>query len=314
MVKKAIVLLVWAMLLLSLLFSTLFISGSASAGPIDPEVGLFLQDKTLRADVSNVTNLNPIAVKFIGWVSVDFNPSTSVLVELTVSDSWQLASIAPTAMLFSSDSPEDKIFTVEVKITHQYIVDCEKSDEVAVFSSWSLYPGGKPVSGGHIIGTVLIEKYHRFWVSDHIMTYEIRPGDDVAISFSVNNMGNGDDIFVTTITNLNELQESGFEVELPEPVKALRAGDAQVAIMIKTPMDLPEDTIYKIDLEVKPVDEINSNVTVESITFYIKTKPRSSPYWAQFFCLLPIIFFVVLTIIVIIFIYKQRKTRNISKK
>jgi hypothetical protein len=272
---------------------------------VDPEVVLHLQDDMTIADVHNGTQSNPCKVKLAGWVSVNFDPSTTVVVQLSVSNSWRTAAIAPTAVQFSVDTPGNKEFNVEMVIPYQVRSDDEC--EVVVYGSWIMYPGEISGSCESVNGFVLIEKYHKFRVRCFgSKGIEVNPGDDVTPRLNIQNWGNGEETFIINIKNLDELNDKGFEIDMAEnPVRVLPKDQATFGVLVKTPSDSSRVGRHTIEFEIKPMDENNTDVPVELITYYIDLKPydvMGTPYGI---CLSVILVLIIIPIIIFIIRYRR---------
>jgi hypothetical protein len=310
MLKKCTTFFAWVILLSTTLSTLFLVTNIVTAGPVDPEVELTLDQTIIMADVSKVSPDNPCIVKFTGYVSVSFNPSTSIIVDLTVTDTWQLAILAPTSMQFSSDSPNDKEFTVEIEIP--YIIDSDEVDEITIFGSWTLYPSTKQESIDPVVGKVMVEKYHNFWLDlQHTKTREVRPGSDTSISFSILNMGNGEETFIVTVQNLDELKARGFDCESTYYIHVLPDEETGCSILIKTPKDLVEDKLYDINIEIKPMDDRGNDVPIKNVTFHIKVQHGTSRQYYFNFCYLPIILVIAIPIF-LVFYYKWKRLQKMK--
>jgi hypothetical protein len=101
-------------------------------------------------------------VEFTGTVSVEFNSATTVVVSLNAKDTWNSATVVPSALQFSVEDSGDKIFRVSVQAPLG--TDSNVAGKLTVLGKWVMYPTSMtgscdPANG--VEGSIYIEKYHQ---------------------------------------------------------------------------------------------------------------------------------------------------------
>jgi hypothetical protein len=310
MMKQPIILFIPIILFFSSLIMVLQISTPIYAQAQDPTVSITLEQPHQTADVSPDGDGK---VEFDGYVSVYFDFSTTVIVSLTVTDTWKSAQVTPSTIQFSERDYIDKLFRVQVQVPKGS--SSNTVGEVVVKGKWTIYPEDKsgdcyPING--VKGKIDVNQYYDFNYNVKNLFTETDIGERAAFTLDIQNTGNYNETFTFSIDNLEELEGKDFNVKLSTDRIMIPMNDERtITIFVEPPDDNRWKGDYYIFLKVTPEEAAKYGYKSRIMELNLKLNPKTEDTGLQTFLISVIlIVFIILIILLHLRWYKSKKTQN----
>jgi hypothetical protein len=307
-------------LLLSVLFcSFTFIpgSGNCQASNSKTEKPIVTMDLLQESQTAHVGLRDTCKVIFNGTVTVkcDSVEDLGLVVLLFAEDTWGNAKVWPRSLFFRESG--ERSFNVECQA--RYRESRSHTGSVNVRGNWhqpgkELYGVVEPTNG--LYGTINIAQFHEFTLKSPMAFVELESGDEYLFNLTVQNRGNGLDVFKLNIKNLDELKNKGYEIILEKTMVEIQERSAETHIMIyaKTPANEIFTSFHSIIVEVTSEKGLELGVEPYTFKFVIRIQGLHTnvvPCSIGFF----LIFIIILIIFVKISKYKKKKAlRKLQRK
>lgn len=222
-------------------------------------------------------------VEFTGTVSCVLNSATSAIVSLSATDTWNSATITPSALPFSNDDPGQKTFRVSVKAplyTSRNIVGKVTVTGQVVMYPTTLYGTVSPSDG--VEGRIDIQPFYKFQLSAPKKYQEVGPGQSMVYNIRIKNQGNIRDTFEIDVKNEKELTKDGFVITLSDRrVDVDEIQETEIKLTVNTPV---EWNIWKnkvTGIQVSVVSVVSRDETgddIEQLEFFkVRERGFSTP-------------------------------------
>lgn len=233
-----------------------------------PRVKLKLLDES---QTSHVGPYDSGKVVFNGTVNVTCRSGAGVLVLLYSRDTWGSADIAPDTFLFSESG--EKAFDVECFTRPREPV--VHTGTVTISGRW--YIPGEDLSGYAeprvgVTGTINIAQFHRYSLMRQKAFYKVDPGGNELVELTIQNRGNGMDLFSIGIQNKEELLKNDFKVTLNQTLIEIPEHPSEFTIqfLVEVPTGEYWMSHQEIDIEVASIKGLENGVPPQTIEFIIR--------------------------------------------
>ncbi len=276
-------------LLMVVIIPTIQLPDEAEAATVLPIATIALDSPTQAADVSP-GSLG--TVEFSGTVTCELNSATSAIVSLSATDTWNSATVSPSALQFSSNDRGAKSFFVSVKAP--LFTSRNQVGKVTVTGRVVMYPSTlvgtvQPREG--VPGRIDIEPFYKFHISSPKKYQEVGPGQTLAFTLNIKNEGNSKDTFRITVENEDKLTDQGFIVQLSERQLDIEEQEEQkITIQVNTPIEwnLWKNKVTGIKVSVQSMlhmDEFGTPLLLDD-TFKVRERGFSTPGFDPIFVIL----------------------------
>jgi hypothetical protein len=251
-------------------------------------------------------------VVFNGTVSVSSNPATQVEVTLMAEDTWGTSTVIPSTLTFPRSGIES--FTVHVLAPAQESMS--NPGTVTVTGRWELVPGGlggpaDPVSG--VTGRIEIGQFYAFSITSPQTHLQGSPDSQMVFSITIQNNGNGLDLFSIEIVNERELIDKDFDIIMTQKEIEILESPAEdnVRIQVSVPPSSKSLGQTTIQVEVKSDHGVGEGVPAQNIDLVVEVSGENFVLTTEFSYILVIILGL---IILGIFLFWRRRRRRRKKK
>ena len=303
----------WIIISISLLIISISPSTKAQSAlptPGIPTVNIALLDSCKTAHVSPDDDCS---VRFNGTVSVDMNPLSRVEVSLSAEDTWGAGKVSPSNFVFTQSGEQSFVANTTARPRES----TKNVGTITVTGRWVLQTSGlsgtaNPQQGA--VGRVEIAQFCSFTMKSPKTFTETSLNEKEVLVLTIQNRGNGNDIFAIEIDNSEELSDKDFEVLLSRAQVEIPENPAEenVRISVKVPSNVHAIGEHEIIVKVKSNLQEFQNEPAQYFTFGIRIPEENIFISSEFMISLPII--VCVAIVCIILIWRRRKKKRLKIK
>jgi hypothetical protein len=252
-------------------------------------------------------------VEFNGTVSVSLNPTTSVEVTLSAEDTWASALVSPATLTFRLSGSESFKVTVQVPA----LESISNPGSVTVTGRWVMTPGsinGVADPPGGEVGRVDIAQFYDFSLRSTMSQIKASPDTEVIFALTIQNNGNGEDVFKINIRNEKELLDKDFEITLTmkEVVISENPGEEIVRIQVSIPSSSKGLGQTTIQVEVRSEGGSREHLQPKEFEFVVDVPQGEFAFTSEF--KLIIVAIIGLIIAGVYLFWRKRKKKRKSKK
>ena len=307
--KKHLKIIYWIAVSVILLFPLIQISQLTSGAPAPPTSSVPIVNIALEETnkTANVAPGNTCRVTFNGTVSVTCAPGIRVVVTLEALPIRCYATVSPPALDFTRNGEQP--FTVTAIMNQKE--SSKTIGTVTVVGYWHVEPGSiqgtaNPEDG--ITATVFVAPFYDFSIHSSGSYDEVSPDSELVFEITIINEGNDDDVYLIEVTNVDELSDLDFQVELSHSQIWIQENSASIVILsVKTPTGVSTAGSHKIFIEVYSQKGSEHNLEPESLTCEVIIPFERTIFTPGFFIIIVII---IAAIIGGIFYYRRRKKKK----
>jgi hypothetical protein len=270
-VKRSIIYILATIMLFNLIIP--MTSQKASGPTLLPIATIALLQPAQVADVSpNGTGI----VEFDGEVTCECATGTTAIVSLSTTDTWNSATVNPSALQFSSNDPGPKNFTVSVKAPLG--TSANSVGYVVVTGRVVMYPStlvGTVQPRDGVTGRIDIAPFYDFQLIANNKDEYTNLGSMVKYYFDIHNFGNSHDYFSICTSGCEKLINDGFQIIFSsETIDVYELETETVEIEVSIPkLKSYDDRIVKIGIDVTSMGCLETNVSAcKSIIFTLNLR------------------------------------------
>lgn len=246
-------------------------------------------------------------VSFCGTVSADLvsgSPDVKVNLSASTDRGWPVI-ITPEVMILWGGI-EEKPFSATVKVTHEALQN--EIGSITLGGEVILYPGNVRYGIRPITGSIKINQYYQYYMTSYQPSKQVTAGNKLGLNISINNIGNGVDIFELDLDNSDQLNKNDIKVRFLENFEVQPKKSALTDIVLKTSYQTKPGK-YEIKFTLGSIyNETGKNILEQTnftFTIFIKDNYQYP---------LTISFFIVGIIIISVLIFKKIQVRKKSIK
>jgi hypothetical protein len=249
-------------------------------------------------------------VEFSGTVSVEFNSATTVIVSLNAKDTWNSATVVPSALQFSVEDSGAKTFRVSVQAPLG--TDSNVVGKLTVLGKWVMYPTSMtgecdPANG--VEGTIYIEKYHQASYNVDDLQKTTDAGSSVQFRVFIQNTGNYDETYSFDIVNFDELNDKGIKVKFSaNTIQVPRWGNLSFSVLVDTANGQRWEGVHNIQISISPEKVVKNGGQPYLIELKVVIDYKSGVEY--FIDISPYIVILIIIVIVLVIIARWHKKRQ----
>jgi len=155
-------------------------------------------------------------------------------------------------------TPEQNYQRFYVNVTVPTGTSFYTSDTLRVYANTIIYPGNHTDLINEITASIKVKQFYGLRVSPHISSKQIKKGDKAFYNLSISNTGNAADTIIISVTNLDEVKDSGLEIIVPEQLEIEYNETKFIELLVKTSKNTKSGN-YQIKLSVRSDQEERNN-------------------------------------------------------
>ncbi len=191
------------------------------------------------------------------------------------------AAVSPQSFTLSNQKTSQSL---SISVVVPILISRNTQIKVQISGTWKQGASMGDVGGSE--AQIIVLQYYKFMVYSDNPYQQISPGDSVVFPLKIENLGNGQDTYVTTIENEEELVSAGWTLT---PIPKLTVDEKQFKRITYTVQSPQKWTIWKNKVwmvKLQIISEDSGNTVKESYPLFIRTKGFYIPGFEPAFSIL----------------------------